>query len=209
MLISLMSLPQFLTQAVEPVLDAAGMEALGGGRYVLRREDCLAGLDLVDTLRAKSSTYYAGFVIHLWVLSNRLSAVFGPRARRLPKYIGAEDVHWHRDAIYISERKRIGTGRWLVESSDAGALNQAVADVQKAATELEARASDRGLVREWLARRDVWLSEARQAAYVSVLLRALGRQEKAWELATLVRVLAEHGDREATELLERLDRAQD
>lgn len=201
-----MSLPLFLTQAVEPVLRAAGMEALGHGRHVFRREDCLAGLDVVDALRAKSSTH-AGFVVHLWVLSNRLSAIFGPRAGRLPKGIGADDVHWYRDAIYVSETRRIGSGRWLVEASDPGSVERAVADIQSAVLELETRASDEGLVRDWMLERDVWLTEARQAAYVSVLLRSINREEESWELETLVRALAENGDREAKQLIEQIDRA--
>lgn len=113
-----------------------------------------------------------------------------------------------RDAIYISERRKIGSGRWLVEAGDSASLDQALTDIREAATELEARASARGLAREWLAKRDVWLSEARQAAHVSVLLHALGRERKAWELETLVRVLAENGDREAVTLVDLLDRAE-
>jgi len=56
--------------------------------------------------------------VHLWVLSHRLSSVFGPDEEHLPKGIGADDVHWYRDAIYISKRKRFKPGRWLVDARD-------------------------------------------------------------------------------------------
>jgi hypothetical protein len=162
----------------------------------------LAGLELVDTLRDRSSSH-AGFVIHMWVLSNRLSEVFGaPRGISEP-----ENFHWSRDAIYISEKTKIGSGRWIVEASDPASVDRALADVQAAVVELEARASDEGLARDWLLERDPWLTEARQAAYVAVLLRSLGRDEESWEMATLVRVIATTGDREAIDLVERLDRA--
>ena len=171
-------------------------------QYVFRREDCLAGLEFVDTIREKSANH-AGFTLRLWVLSNRLNEVFGP-----PSGIGeADNFHWFRGANYISETKSLGPGSWIVQASDPVSLDRAVADVRLAIVELEARASDEGLIRDWMSERDPWLSEARQAAYVAVLLQSIGREEESWELATLARVIAEHGDREAKDLAVRLDQA--
>lgn len=197
-------LPPFLVMPLAQLLADLGFHQARSDRYLVKRPGCVAGIEFVATKR-HAGPGDTSFVIHLWVRSLLLARVFGPHSDELPRAVGPMEAHWFRDAVYISERAQFKPGIWVVHPGEPAGIAKVLDDVRLIVPQLERRASDRALADEWAAVRDDSLSEARQAAYLSVLFKARGKDPFVFE--TLVREFANVGDLEAVRLAEQLDAA--
>lgn len=163
-----------------------------GSRYTRYGDGNIVVLEL----RGGSVSDFANLDAHLGVLSARLARVFGPKmAVSRP---GPHECHWYRwgGDLNVADQPESG---WDVDLVD-GKWQTAVVERQLSAAvlpALEQHNGDEGLRDDWLARRDTWLTEAEQLAYLIVLVKDLGPEERLPGLQQRLRLLVANGDPDA------------
>jgi hypothetical protein len=184
-------------------LEALGYE-FSSGAYWRRVPDGTAIIDVTaDKWSARAPV--ARITANLAFYSSRLGRVFGP-----PGYVGSalDQVHWYRGIGAIREADPPDIpdrGIWVVERADPAGIESAASEiVDLASSILTSYAADEGIRDLWLEEGDFFWEPQKQAAYLAVLLAALGPAEALPPLVDRLQHFADDGSRLAQQALDAL-----
>lgn len=140
------------------------------------------------------------FTAHLGYLSYRLAGILGPEGFR---FVGPESIHWYRWIGYLGEDDHeAASSSWSIRTADVAEVRSVVEliEVRGLAT-LEHVGSDVGIRDSWLLSPDPWLHKSVQAAYLGILVHALGPSEKLPGIRAQLAEYARNGGRDAAAAL--------
>ena len=143
---------------------------------------------------------FLSFTAHLGFYSHRLAAIFGPETYRV---VGPDSQHWYRWIGYLGDDDQGAVSSpWEVDPGDEQAVRDLVEVVEaRGVGTLRAVGSDTGIRDSWLESADPWLHRSTQAAYLVVLVDALGPEALLADLRLDVERLAANGGSDAAAAL--------